>query len=146
MHSHQLRTLRIAVTVRQVMDGVVAIGSGQTVSQGIDKMVQTGAWSLLVERQGLPVGVITDRDILRRCSAMGHYPDKMKVEEIMSSPVITIEPDMRAGEALKTMIDKSVRRLYVLEGGKIIGRVTNAGLSRNLLEVLIALDHIAHQL
>lgn len=136
----------IAVTVREVMDRAVAIESNQTVSQAVDKMIQAGAWSLLVERQGLPVGVITDRDILRRCAAKGHYPDKVKVEEIMSSPIITIAPDMRAGEALQTMIEKNVRRLYVVEGGKIIGRVTQTGLSRKLLDVMIALASVRQQL
>jgi CBS domain-containing protein len=125
---------------------VPAIGSHQPVSQAIEKMIQAGVWSLLVETQGLPVGVITDRDILRRCAAMGHYPDKVKVEEIMSSPIITIEPDARAGEALKTMTEKNVRRLYVVEGGKIIGRVTQTGLSRNLLDVMVALASVPYQL
>lgn len=137
----------IPVTVREVMDrNVVAVGSHQQVSQAIEKMIQAGVWSLLVERQGLPVGVITDRDILRRCAAMGHYPDKVRVEEIMSSPVMTIDPGARAGEALNTMIEKNVRRLYVVEAGKIIGRVTQTGLSRNLLDVMIALGSVRHQL
>jgi CBS domain-containing protein len=125
---------------------VVTIDSQQTVSQAIEKMIQTGVWSLLVERQGLPVGVITDRDILRRCAAMGHYPDRVRVEEIMSSPIITITSDARAGEALKTMIEKNVRRLYIVDAGKIIGRVTQTGLSRNLLDVMIALVSVRYQL
>jgi len=77
---------------------------------------------------------------------MGHYPDKVRVEEIMSSPVMTIDPGARAGEALNTMIEKNVRRLYVVEAGKIIGRVTQTGLSRNLLDVMIALGSVRHQL
>jgi CBS domain-containing protein len=138
--------LPVALIVREVMDrNIVGIGSHESVSQAIEKMIQAGVWSLLVERQGLPVGVITDRDILRRCAAVGHYPDKVKVEEIMSSPIITIEPDARAGEALKTMIDKNVRRLYVVEGGRIIGRVTQTGLSRNLLDVMAALASLPYQ-
>ena len=136
----------ISVTVRQVMEPVVAIDSNQTVSQAIEKMLQTGAFSLLVERQGLPVGVITDRDILRRCVAVGRFPDKVRVEEIMSSPIITIEPEVRAGEALRMMIDKDVRRLYVVEKGKVIGRVTHTGLSKSLLDVLIALNDVRQQL
>jgi len=138
--------LPISVTVRQVMEPVVAIDSNQTVSQAIEKMLQTGAFSLLVERQGLPVGVITDRDILRRCVAVGRFPDKVRVEEIMSSPIITIEPEVRAGEALRMMIDKDVRRLYVVEKGKVIGRVTHTGLSKSLLDVLIALNDVRQQL
>ena len=142
-----MKVLPIALTVREVMEqNVPAIGSHDPVSQAIEKMIQAGVWSLLVERQGLPVGVITDRDILRRCAAMGHYPGEVKVEEIMSSPIITIEPDARAGEALNTMIEKNVRRLYVVEGGKIIGRVTQTELSRNLLDVMVALASVSYQL
>jgi len=125
---------------------VVAIGSDELVSHAIEKMIQARVWSLLVERQGQPVGVITDRDILCRCAALGHYPDKVRIEEIMSSPVITIGPDAHAGEALSSMIEKNVRRLYVVEAGKIIGRVTQTGLSRSLLDVMITLASLRHQL
>lgn len=128
------------------MDKVVVIDSSQTVAEVIDKMVKTETFSLLVEKKGFPVGVVTDRDILRRCGAMGHYPDKVLVEEIMSSPIITIESNIRVGEALKTMVDKKVRRLYVTEGGKIIGRVTHTEVSKTLVDVLIAIHDIGHQL
>jgi CBS domain-containing protein len=141
-----LRALPISVKVREVMEDVVTIDSDQTITQAIDKMIQTKAWSLLVERRGLPVGVLTDRDILRRAAAMRRYPEKVKVEEIMSSPIITVEPELRAGEALKMMMEKNVRRLYVVEEGKIIGRVTQTGLIKNLLDAMVALVSVRTQL
>ena len=137
-----MRALPISVTVKQVMDQVVTIESDQTVKQALDKIIQAKIWSLLVERQGLPVGVVTEHDILRRCVVKGYNADKVKVEEIMSSPPITIEPDRRAGEALEKMLQMKVGRLYVLEGGKVIGRVTQTGLSANLLDVMVALTNL----
>jgi CBS domain-containing protein len=128
------------------MEPAVAVNSDQTVSQALDQMIKAGVWSLLVERQGLPVGVVTDRDILIRCVARGRSPDRVNVEEVMSSPLITIESDKRAGEALHTMVEKHVRRLYVVDQGKIVGRVTQTGLSRNLLDVMIALESVRQQL
>jgi CBS domain-containing protein len=128
------------------MDKVVAIDSSQTVAEAIAKMVKSGAFSLLVEKKGFPVGMVTDRDILRRWGTTGHYPDKVLVEEVMSSPIITIESNVRVGEALKTMVDKNVRRLYVTERAKIIGRVTQAEVSKTLVDVLIALRDIRYQL
>ena len=128
------------------MGKVVAIDSSQTVAVAIDKMVKTDTFSLLVEKKGFPVGVVTDRDILRRCGATGHYPDKVLVEEIMSSPIITIESNIRVGEALKTMVDKKVRRLYVTEGGKIVGRVTHSEVSSTLVEVMMAIGDMVHPL
>jgi CBS domain-containing protein len=67
-------------------------------------------WSLIVERDGLAVGMVTDRDILRRCAVLGRYPDEAKVEKIAGSPIITARPDATAGEAMRTMIDSNVRR------------------------------------
>ena len=137
----------ITVKVREIMDkNVVTIDSSSSVSQAIEKMIQAKVWSLIVVRQDLPVGVVTDRDILRRCAAMGHYPDKVKVEEIMSSPIITIEPDATAGEAMRMLTNKDVRRLYVVEGGKIIGRVTQTGLFRSMLDVMTTLASLPYQL
>jgi len=134
--------LPISMTVRQVMEPVVTIEADRTVKQALDKLIQAKIWSLLVERQGLPVGVITEHDILRRCIAKGYDADKVNVEEIMSSPLITIEPDKRAGEALEMMLQKNAGRLYVVERGKVIGRVTQTGLSENLLEVIRALVNL----
>jgi len=137
----------ITVKVKEIMDkNVVTIDSSSSVSQAIEKMIQAKVWSLIVVRQDLPVGVVTDRDILRRCAAMGHYPDKVKVEEIMSSPIITIEPDATAGEAMRALTNKDVRRLYVVEGGKIIGRVTQTGLFRSMLDVMMTLASLPYQL
>ena len=137
----------ITVKVKDVMDkNVVTIESSNTVSAALEKMIQAGVWSLVVERLGLAVGVVTDRDILRRCAAVGHFPEKVKVEEIMSSPIITINPDATVGEAMRTLTDKAVRRLYVVEGGKIIGRVTQTELFRNMLDVMMTLASLPYQL
>jgi len=140
-------SLPITVKVKEIMDkNVVTVDSSSPASQAIEKMIQAGVWSLIVERQGLPVGVVTDRDILRRCAAMGHYPDKVKVEQIMSSPIITIEPDATVGEAMRTLINKDIRRLYVVEGGRITGRVTQTGLFRNMLDIVMTLASLPYQL
>jgi len=127
------------------MEPVAAVNSDCTISQALDQMIKLKVWSLIVERRGLPVGVVTDHDILTRCVAKGHSPANMSVEEIMSSPLITIEPGVRAGDALYTMVEKNVRRLYIVDEGKIVGRVTEKGLSRNLLDVMIALHSITQQ-
>ena len=136
----------ITVTVREVMGKAVAIDSNQAVREAIDKMVQTETFSLLVEKKGFPVGVITDRDIFRRCLTSGRLLDKVRVEEIMSSPIITIDSNVRVGEALKTMVEKNVRRLYVTEGDKVVGRITHMEISQTLVDVLIALHDISQQL
>ncbi|XXM73401.1 CBS domain-containing protein [Lysinibacillus sphaericus] len=69
------------------------------------------------------VGVITDRDIVTRCVAEKH-PASSKVEDIMSKELITITPDSTAAQAAQLMADKQIRRLPVVEGGRLVGVVS----------------------
>ncbi|MDJ0269611.1 MAG: CBS domain-containing protein [Aigarchaeota archaeon] len=137
----------ITVRVRDVMDqNVISVEADKSVSDAIKKMLQSGVWSLVVEKDGLPIGVVTERDTLRRCISKGLNPDKVKVEEIMSSPLITIGPDATLGEAMMRMVEKKIRRLYVVEHGKIIGRITQTGLFENMLNIMMALSTVPYQL
>lgn len=136
----------ITLKVRDVLDKEVHFIEGsKTVMDAIKEMVEKKVWSLVVTDRGLPVGVVTERDILRRCLGKGLRPEKVAVREVMSSPLITIGPDAPIGEAMKLLVEKGVRRIYVVEEGKIIGRVTQTGLLQNLLNVMLALQSIAYQ-
>ena len=138
----QETTLMVIITpkVRDVMDTkVVFIDSAATVTDAIKKMVQENIWSLVVEKIGLPMGVVITEDILSRCLAKGHNPDKMAVEAIASSPVITIGPDATLEQAANVMFQRDIRRIFVVEGGKIVGRITQQILfedSFNMMETL----------
>lgn len=133
----------IVAKVKDAMDtNVVSVDVSTPISSVIDVMIERGVWSVVVEKQGLPVGVITDRDILRRCLSKRLRPETCRAEEIMSSPLITIPPDESIMEAMKTMALKNVRRLFVVEKGKLIGRVTQAGLFSYILGVLMTLHDL----
>jgi CBS domain-containing protein len=69
------------------------------------------------------VGMITDRDIVIRGIAEKH-PGSTKVEDIMSSELITITPDATSKEAVKLMADNQIRRLPVVEGDKLVGIIS----------------------
>lgn len=68
------------------------------------------------------VGMITDRDIVLRCIAEKH-PASSKVEEIMSSNLITVSPESTTREAIQLMAEHQIRRLPVVEGGRLVGIV-----------------------
>lgn len=76
-------------------------------------------------------GVLTDRDIVTRCLAAGHRPEKTPVRAIMTNTVISALPDMDAGVAASLMARRQVRRLPVVDGGKLCGMVTLGDLSQN---------------
>ena len=76
----------------------------------------------------------------------GASSQKTRIAEMMSSPLITIDPDAAVGDAMKLMVEKNIRRLFVVEKGKIAGRVTQTGLFERMLAVMTDLSSVAGQL
>ena len=69
-------------------------------------------------------GLVTDRDIVTRCLAAGKDPVRTSVSEVMTGRLITGEPDMESAEAARLMGREQVRRLPVLENGRLCGMVS----------------------
>lgn len=131
------------LTVRQAMENkVVFIEGSRTVADAIEVMADKNVWSLIVTRSDMPVGVLTERDVIRRCYSKGLNPSVTRLESVMSSPIITIEPDSSLGEAMTLMEQKNIRRVYVVERGKIIGRITQTGAFGRMLNVMMALSSV----
>jgi CBS domain-containing protein len=77
------------------------------------------------------VGVLTDRDIAIRVVAEGKDPQSTKVEEIASQTLVTIEPQQDLDEALRLMAQHQIRRLPVVEDGKLVGILAQADVARH---------------
>lgn len=75
-------------------------------------------------------GVVTDRDLVTRCLAAGGKPEQMKVRDVMTGNVISTTPDMDTGAAASLMGRQQVRRLPVVENGRICGMVSLGDLAR----------------
>ena len=137
----------VTVKVKEVMDKRnVSIGYMASVDEAVKKMIQNEVWSLVVERKGAPWGVVTERDILRRCLADGLSTAKTSVGNIATSPIITIGPDATMREAMALMANKDVRRLFVVEKGKIIGRITQTEVFRSTIDVMETLSSLSGSL
>ena len=77
------------------------------------------------------VGMLTDRDIAIRIVAEGRNPDQVKVRDVASKQVVTIDPQQDLDEALRIMAKHQVRRLAVVEeGGRLVGVVAQADIAR----------------
>ena len=100
--------------------------------------------SLIVEVEGKPEGIVTERDLLSKVLAKGKDPEKVSVREVMSTPLITIGPTATIKEAAQTMISKK-GRLAVFKEGKLIGIITAADLVKSLPEIpetLMKIDNV----
>ena len=76
-------------------------------------------------------GIVTDRDIVLRCVAADADPAEIKVGEIMSRGIVTASPFDEVSQAAKIMSTDQVRRLPVLDGGRLVGMVTLCDLARD---------------
>ena len=85
-------------------------------------------------------GVITDRDMVTRCMASGKLPAQTTVREVMTSQVLSVQPEMEAGVAAHLMGRQQVRRLPVVENGKLCGMVSLGDLAKREESVMDAAD------
>ena len=90
-------------------------------------------------------GLLTDRDVVTRCMAAGRLPENTKVQEIMTNRLVTASPDMEVNAAAHLMGREQVRRLPVLEEGRLCGMVSLgdlAGREETSLDVADAMESI----
>ena len=74
-------------------------------------------------------GMITDRDIVTRCLASGRSPSATKVGDVMTAGIVAVRPDMEVSTAAALMGNRQVRRLPVMENGRLCGMVSLGDLS-----------------
>jgi CBS domain-containing protein len=100
------------------------VGHSVSVREAAKRMRDSRISSLLIEKDGSLVGIITDTDVVRRGVAEGTDLNSVTVEKIMTSPIATIESVRSLQDAHDMMGDLNVRHLGVTEKGKLIGIVS----------------------
>jgi len=100
---------------------VLKIDADSAVQEAAEVMGKEHIGSLLVTREGKDVGIITERDIISKVIARKADMEKIKVKEVMSSPLITVDKDTTGEDAVRTMVKYRVRRLPITKEGKIVG-------------------------
>jgi len=111
--------------VRDVMSTPIITEDGDTtVDLGASILEAMGVGSLVVTEDGVPVGIVTERDMALKVLSKNRPAAEVKLKEIMSFPLITIDADASVDDAGKLMAEKRVRRLLVEEDGEIVGIVT----------------------
>jgi CBS domain-containing protein len=126
--------LRTRMIVKDVMSSpVVTLGEDATSNKVAHVMDENELGCVIVtNKTGKPVGILTERDLVIRVLAKNLRPDAIKAKEIMTSPLVTIEPDTTVSEAARRMSRLNIRRLGVTYKGNLVGLVS----SKDILAVM----------
>ena len=120
------------ILVKDVMTrAIISVNTETTVFQVAKMMEQGGIGAVLVNKNGHLSGIITDRDYATKIVAHNLSSDT-PVEQIMSSPLITINFDESISAAAERMTSKKIRKLAVTDDGNIIGLITSTDLVTQL--------------
>ncbi|MBC7080849.1 MAG: CBS domain-containing protein [Thermoplasmatales archaeon] len=113
------------ILVKDIMSrSPVIIKGDATVLEASKEMKAEKVGSVVVVKNGKPVGILTESDILKKIVAEGKDASKTKVKDVMSSPLISISPNEKVEKALKLFGENRIRRLPVVENGKLVGMIT----------------------
>ena len=122
--------------VSQAMEkSVMAVELNTTGRECAKVMAKRGVSSAVITQRGRPVGIVTERDFVSKVMAEAIEAEKVLVQDIMSTPLITISPDALLKEAAELMARYRIRRLVVVDSaGALLGIVTTGDIARTLAE------------
>jgi len=131
------------VLVRDVMSKDVRVVRPDTsVKEVVATMNKFDIGSIVVVQGDRPVGIITERDILRRLVEPCLAPETLTARQVMTSPVLTISETASIEEAAKLMARKRVKRLPVMNNQKLVGIVTFTDIVTKVPTMLSILEEL----
>jgi CBS domain-containing protein len=135
---------KVSLKVGDVMvRAVITIDENASVKEAADIMNQFEIGSIIATRKGKAVGIITERDLLKRIVAEGKNAKKTRVKDIMSSPLVVITPNTDLEEAAHLMFEKKIKKLPVTDQNRLVGLVSLTDIARFQPEIIKILQKLA---
>ena len=103
---------------------VLTVDPEATIRVAIEQMAEISAGTALIMEGGTVVGIISERDVMRKVLLKGKRLHEVKVREIMTTDLTTITPDTPLEDCMKLITDKRIRHLPVLRDGKLCGIIS----------------------
>lgn len=122
---------------------VAILESDKTTDEAIQAMQEKNARNILVSVRGEIVGIVSKTDILFKVTSQGRNPSKVKLREIMTSPVLAVNPQTTIKEALSTMDKKKVRQLMVHAYAAVLGMINKEDISERIEQISLTLEDTA---
>jgi len=133
--------LRTQMLVRDVMSSpVVTMDEDETANKAAENMDMKDLGAVIVQNKaGKSIGIITERDIVKRVVSKNLKPDTVKAKEIMTTPLVMIEPEASISDAARRMTRLDIRRLGVIYKGNLVGIISSKdilGVMPELIEIM----------
>ena len=123
----------MSLQVKDVMvKNLITVEAEDTVKKAAELMDKHDIGCLIVINYGNPVGIVTERDMLKKVVVERKDPGKIKVGHIMSAPLITSPPQIEVRDAVRLMNERRIKKLPVIEDGNLIGLVSLTDVMRSL--------------
>ena len=124
--------------VRDIMEkSVITIPLDKTALDAARILKEKKISFLIIVRDEKPLGIVTERDIVRKIAAEDKNASSVKLETIMSANFKWVEPSTTVDAAVQKMVNSNIRRLVVLENEKLVGVITQTDLAGFLRSKLL---------
>ena len=134
----------LSLRVEDVMvKEVITIDEKATVKEAAEVMNKFEIGCLIAVRDGKAMGIITERDLLKRIVAEAKDATKTSVKDVMSSPLVIVEPSMDLEEAVKLMFQMKIKKLPVVDGKRLVGLISLTDIARFQPQVIKILKQLA---
>lgn len=121
--------------IRKKGGDVFGVAPDATVYEALAAMAKHNTGALLVMNGDQMVGIVSERDCVRKVDLSGKSVQDTKVSEIMTADVITVHCDQPLEECEALMMEKSIRHLPVYDGGKLVGLLSVRDVLREMIEI-----------
>ncbi len=122
---------------------VITIDEDLTVKEAADIMNKFEIGCVIAVRKGKAMGIMTERDLLKRVVGEGKDASKIKIKDVMTSPLVVTEPDMDLGEAVRLMFKMKIKKLPVVHGKKLVGLISLTDIARFQPQMITILKQLA---
>lgn len=130
------------VSVKEIMrSDVKTARPDSSVREVVEKMDQFDIGSIIIVQERRPIGIITERDVLRRVVEHCLVPSICKAKDVMTTPIVTAEENLSVEEAARMMATRKIKRIPIVRKDELVGIVTLTDLLVNSPALIHLLSH-----
>ena len=124
--------------IRDIMEkNVITIENDKTAQEAAKIIAEKDISFLVVINDGIPQGVLSESDFVRKIAAADKKSSEVKVSDIMSYKFRSVDPTTTIEDAVQKMLNKNIRRLLVTDNEKLVGVITQTDLASYLRDQLL---------